>query len=280
MKAYRRRRVVDGVSFRVKPGEVVGLLGPNGAGKTTSFNMVVGLVRPGPGRVFLDGRGPHPAAHAPPRARRAGLPAPGGVHLPQAHRARRTSSRCWSCRRALDAGRPRAPRADALLDEFGLEPGGRQPGRDALRRRAPARGDRPLASSPPPASSSSTSPSPASTRSTSASCSGRSPASRTAGLGVLITDHNVHDTLRICDRAYIIAAGQILEEGTPGADRRAPSGPAPCTWANASGSKRPEQVRLAAVPVGRGGKLQHGCRTYIAQGGDSPSGSLLPWHGL
>ncbi|HEX9290344.1 MAG TPA: ATP-binding cassette domain-containing protein, partial [Anaeromyxobacteraceae bacterium] len=53
VKSYKRRRVVDGVSFHVHPGEVVGLLGPNGAGKTTSFNMVVGLVTPEAGRVLL-----------------------------------------------------------------------------------------------------------------------------------------------------------------------------------------------------------------------------------
>ena len=52
-KSFKRRRVVDGVSFHVSPGEVVGLLGPNGAGKTTSFNMVIGLVAPDSGSVFL-----------------------------------------------------------------------------------------------------------------------------------------------------------------------------------------------------------------------------------
>src|ERR671919_448639 len=54
VKSYRRRRVVDGVAFAVREGEVVGLLGPNGAGKTTSFNMVVGMVRPDAGRILLD----------------------------------------------------------------------------------------------------------------------------------------------------------------------------------------------------------------------------------
>src|ERR671934_147431 len=54
VKSYRRRRVVDGVAFSVRQGEVVGLLGPNGAGKTTSFNMVVGMIRPDAGRILLD----------------------------------------------------------------------------------------------------------------------------------------------------------------------------------------------------------------------------------
>ena len=63
VKSYHNRTVVDHVSVNVKQGEIVGLLGPNGAGKTTTFYMVVGLIKPDEGQVFLDDRGYYPTAH-------------------------------------------------------------------------------------------------------------------------------------------------------------------------------------------------------------------------
>jgi len=212
VKAYRKRRVVDGVTFRVKQGEVVGLLGPNGAGKTTSFNMVVGLVRPDAGRVFLDERDLTPLPMH--RRARAGL-----GYLPQeASIFRKLTVRenflaVLELDRRLDVA-ARLARADALLREFGLEKVAGSPG-DTLsggeRRRAEiARSlipaprfilfDEPFAGVDPI---------------NVGELQTQIDALRSKGIGVLITDHNVQDTLHICDRAYIIAQGQILEEGTP-----------------------------------------------------------------
>ncbi|HYV49377.1 MAG TPA: LPS export ABC transporter ATP-binding protein [Myxococcaceae bacterium] len=212
VKAYRKRRVVDGVKLRVKQGEVVGLLGPNGAGKTTSFNMVVGLVRPDAGRVFLDERDLTPLPMH--RRARAGL-----GYLPQeASIFRKLTVRenflaVLELDRRLDAA-ARHARADALLREFGLEKVAGSPG-DTLsggeRRRAEiARSlipdprfilfDEPFAGVDPI---------------NVGELQTQIDALRSKGIGVLITDHNVQDTLHICDRAYIIAQGQILEEGTP-----------------------------------------------------------------
>jgi lipopolysaccharide export system ATP-binding protein len=212
VKAYRKRRVVDGVRFRVKQGEVVGLLGPNGAGKTTSFNMVVGLVRPDSGRVFLDDRDLTPLPMH--RRARAGL-----GYLPQeASIFRKLTVRqnflaVLELNDRLDAA-ARHARADALLREFGLEKVANSPG-DTLsggeRRRAEiARSlipgprfilfDEPFAGVDPI---------------NVAELQTQIDALRSKGIGVLITDHNVQDTLHICDRAYIIAQGQILEEGAP-----------------------------------------------------------------
>ncbi|MBZ4415219.1 LPS export ABC transporter ATP-binding protein [Myxococcus sp. RHSTA-1-4] len=211
-KTFRRRKVVRGVSFSVAPGEVVGLLGPNGAGKTTSFNMVVGLVTPEAGRVRV---GDEDLTHLPMhrRARR------GVGYLPQeASVFRKLTVRdnflsVLELQKGLDK-RARQQRADTLLEEFGLthvaESLGETLSGGERRRAEIARSlipqprfilfDEPFA--------------------------GVDPINvgdlqrqifllRERGLGVLITDHNVQDTLGICDRAYIIAQGQILEEGTP-----------------------------------------------------------------
>jgi lipopolysaccharide export system ATP-binding protein len=213
VKVYRKRAVVDGVQFKVKQGEVVGLLGPNGAGKTTSFNMVVGLVRPDAGRVFLDERDLTPLPMH--RRARAGL-----GYLPQeASIFRKLTVRqnflaVLELDKALDTA-ARHARADALLREFGLERVANSPG-DTLsggeRRRAEiARSlipnprfilfDEPFAGVDPI---------------NVGELQTQINALRAKGIGVLITDHNVQDTLHICDRAYIIAQGQILEEGAPG----------------------------------------------------------------
>jgi len=212
VKSYRRRRVVDAVQFHVRPGEVVGLLGPNGAGKTTSFNMVVGLVRPEAGRVWLDAQDLTPLpVH---RRARAGL-----GYLPQEASIFRklTVRQNFLAVLELDPGldaASRAARAGALIREFGLEKVAESPG-DTLsggeRRRAEiARSliprprfilfDEPFAGVDPI---------------NVGELQSQIDALRSRGIGVLITDHNVQDTLRICDRAYIIAQGQIIEEGTP-----------------------------------------------------------------
>jgi lipopolysaccharide export system ATP-binding protein len=212
VKAYGKRRVVDGVSFRVRAGEIVGLLGPNGAGKTTSFSMVVGLVQPNAGSVSLDGR---ELAGLPMHLRaRAGL-----GYLPQEPSVFRKLTVRQNLLAVLELDsalttRDRGDRADALLAEFGLGHVAGSLG-DTLsggeRRRAEiARSliphprfmlfDEPFAGVDPI---------------NVGELQKEIARLRDRGLGVLITDHNVRDTLRVCDRASIIANGQILEEGTP-----------------------------------------------------------------
>jgi len=211
-KAYRRRQVVDGVSFHVETGEVVGLLGPNGAGKTTSFNMVVGLVPADEGDVTLDGAS---VRHLPMHRRAlAGL-----GYLPQESSIFRkmTLRQNFLSVLELQPGLSRAVReqkADALIAEFGLQKVAHSPGETLSggeRRRAEiARSlipgprfilfDEPFAGVDPI---------------NVADLQKQMTVLRSRGLGILITDHNVRDTLRICDRAYIIAGGRILEEGTP-----------------------------------------------------------------
>ena len=211
-KSYGTRRVVDGVGFTVKPGEVVGLLGPNGAGKTTSFSMVIGLVQPDGGSVKL---GDRELASLPMHLRaRAGL-----GYLPQEPSIFRklTVRDNMIAVLELDPTLTRAQRsasADQIIAEFGLTHVAQSSGETLSggeRRRAEiARSllprprfmlfDEPFAGVDPI---------------NVGELQKEISLLRERGLGVLITDHNVRDTLRICDRAYIIAAGRILEEGTP-----------------------------------------------------------------
>jgi lipopolysaccharide export system ATP-binding protein len=219
VKRYAGRRVVDGVSFCVRPGEVVGLLGPNGAGKTTSFSMVVGLVRPTSGYVLLGGRD---LAGLPMHERaRAGL-----GYLPQEPSIFRKLTVRDNLLAVLELNRAlsraqREAQADATIAEFGLDKVAHSLGETLSggeRRRAEiARSllprprfmlfDEPFAGVDPI---------------NVAELQKEIARLRDRGLGVLITDHNVRDTLRICDRAYIIAAGQILEEGSPSAIAASP----------------------------------------------------------
>jgi lipopolysaccharide export system ATP-binding protein len=212
VKTYRRRRVVDGVRLEVSPGEVVGLLGPNGAGKTTTFNMVVGLVPAEAGRVWLgDSELTFLPIH---RRARAGL-----GYLPQEPSIfrRLTVRQNFLAVLELDPSKDRAQRearAQALLEEFGLlevaESWGEQLSGGERRRAEIARSlipaprfmlfDEPFAGVDPI---------------NVGDLQRQIGLLRERGLGVLITDHNVQDTLRICDRAYLIAHGKVLEEGTP-----------------------------------------------------------------
>ena len=212
VKSYRRRRVVDGVRLEVAPGEVVGLLGPNGAGKTTTFNMVVGLVPAEAGRVWLGG------------AELTGMPihkrARAGLgYLPQEPSIfRRLTVRqnflaVLELNPTLDRA-AREARAQGLLEEFGLltvaESLGEQLSGGERRRAEIARSlipaprfmlfDEPFAGVDPI---------------NVGDLQRQIVRLKERGLGVLITDHNVQDTLRIVDRAYLIAQGQVIEEGTP-----------------------------------------------------------------
>jgi lipopolysaccharide export system ATP-binding protein len=203
--------VVDEVSLQVRRGEVVGLLGPNGAGKTTTFNMVVGRVAPDRGQVLLDDRD----LTGLPMYRRARA---GVGYLPQEasiFRKLTVRENLLAILELMDLPRAeRDLRAQRLLEEFRLTAVSESLGESLSggeRRRAEiARSllrdpsfilfDEPFAGVDPIAV---------------AELQRQIESLKHRGIGVLITDHNVRDTLRICDRAYIIAAGRILVEGTP-----------------------------------------------------------------
>jgi lipopolysaccharide export system ATP-binding protein len=211
VKSYRGRRVVDGVSFHVAPGEVVGLLGPNGAGKTTSFNMVVGLVVPEAGVVRL---GDVDLTRLP-MHRRARL---GVGYLPQEASIFRKLTVRQNFTGVLEAlgvrKAEREARASELLAEYRLEKVagslGEQLSGGERRRAEVARSllsnprfilfDEPFAGVDPIAVG---------------ELQRLIGSLRDRGIGVLITDHNVREALGICGRAYILAAGSILESGTP-----------------------------------------------------------------
>ena len=209
-KQYRRRRVVDGVSLSVGSGQVVGLLGPNGAGKTTSFYMIVGLVPPDKGRILIDEEDVTDLAmHS-----RAQLGIGYLAQEPSVFRRLTVENNLLAIletRRELDrAGRQ--TRCDELLDEFGIShlrkslamslSGGER------RRLEIARAlsvqprfillDEPFAGVDPIAVM---------------DIKKIIQHLRELEIGVLITDHNVRETLDICDRAYIINAGSVLAEG-------------------------------------------------------------------
>jgi lipopolysaccharide export system ATP-binding protein len=210
-KSYGRKKVVDGVSVRVEEGEIVGLLGPNGAGKTTTFSMILGLVPLDGGRVFLRDED---ITDRPMYLRaRKGL-----VLLPQEPSAFRKLSVAENLLAVLETrmagASARAARVDAALEEFGLE---KLAGAKALtlsggerRRLEIARAmvmdpdfillDEPF-----------TGIDPLSVRDLQAIIRRL----RAKGLGVLLTDHAVREALAITDRAYIIEAGRVLEEGRP-----------------------------------------------------------------
>jgi lipopolysaccharide export system ATP-binding protein len=210
-KSYDKRTVLHDVSLHVERGEVVGLLGPNGAGKTTSFYSVMGLVKPDAGRIFLDGRD---ITHLP-MYRRAIL---GLGYLPQETSIFRGLTVEQNILAVLEIAEPdpgaRSARLEKLLDEFGLA-GLRASPAMALsggeRRRCEIA--RSLAAEP-------------SIMLLDEPFAGIDPISisdirqlvmelKQRDIGVLITDHNVRETLDIVDRACIIYDGQVLFEGTP-----------------------------------------------------------------
>jgi len=210
-KTFRGRRVVDGVSFSVAPGEVVGLLGPNGAGKTTSFHCVVGLLAPDEGEVRLGERD----LSGLPLHERARL---GIGYLPQEPSIFRKLTVRENFLLVLEAVKlshdEKADRVDELLTEFDLlrvaEAKGETLSGGERRRAEIARSllaapkfmlfDEPFAGVDPIAVHDLQ------------RLIGRL---REKGLGVLITDHAVRETLGICDRAVLLAEGKLLEAGTP-----------------------------------------------------------------
>lgn len=210
-KAYRRRRVVRDVSLEVQPGEIVGLLGPNGAGKTTSFNIVAGLLPADDGSVHLGDK----RLDRLPLYRRARL---GLGYLPQEPTIFRGLSVLDNFSAIFESRglgtKECGIAARELLERFNLVHVGNNLGSQLSggerRRVEMARTlisspevvllDEPFAGVDPIAVG---------------EIRGFIQSMRSQGIGVLLTDHNVRETLRICDRAYIISEGAILLAGTP-----------------------------------------------------------------
>jgi lipopolysaccharide export system ATP-binding protein len=212
-KSYSGRRVVDNVSVRVEQGEVVGLLGPNGAGKTTSFYIIVGLISPESGHVLLDDQ---PITQLPMylRARR------GVSYLPQepsVFRKLSVEDNLMAILQTLPiSGRERRERMKNLIDDLGLETvrhskgymlSGGERRRVEIARSLVLQPDFILLDEP---------------------FSGIDPLQvlelqriigdlKRRGIGILVTDHNVRETMAVTDRAYIISNGRIFRAGTPDA---------------------------------------------------------------
>jgi lipopolysaccharide export system ATP-binding protein len=211
-KAYRNRRVVSDISLRIDQGEVVGLLGPNGAGKTTTFYMIVGLVVPDQGRILVDGTD---ITDVPMylRARNCGI-----SYLPQEPSIFRKLSVEENILAVLETQRltweTRRGKMEQLIDQLGLEKIRRSPGyalSGGERRRVEIA--RCLCINP-------------SFILLDEPFSGIDPIAvldlqkiifdlKERGIGVLMTDHNVRETLSVTDRAYIVNEGRIFRSGTP-----------------------------------------------------------------
>src|SRR5579872_4211966 len=210
-KSYRGRKVVDNVSVRVKQGEVVGLLGPNGAGKTTTFYMIVGLITPDSGRVMLDDNDLTQLAMYQ-RARK------GISYLPQEASVFRKLSVEDNLMAILQtlrlSRRERLDRMDRLIAQLGLEQVRKSKGyvlSGGERRRVEIA--RSLVIEP-------------SFLLLDEPFSGIDPIQvlelqriifdlKNSGIGILMTDHNVRETMAVTDRAYIINNGKIFRSGTP-----------------------------------------------------------------
>jgi lipopolysaccharide export system ATP-binding protein len=210
IKSYRNRTVVDHVSVNVKQGEIVGLLGPNGAGKTTTFYMVVGLIKPDDGRVFLDDED----ITRLPMYKRAQL---GLGYLPQEASVFRKLSVEDNIKAILEMTnlpkKEQREKLETLLDEFRLHHVRKNNG-DSLsggerRRTEIARAlavdpkfillDEPFAGVDPIAVE---------------DIQSIVARLKHKNIGILITDHNVNETLSICDRAYLLIEGKIFKHGT------------------------------------------------------------------
>ena len=210
VKKYHNRTVVDHVSFEVEQGEIVGLLGPNGAGKTTSFYMIVGLIRPKEGKIFLDDE---EITNLPVYKRaRKGL-----GYLAQEPSVFRNLSVEDNLRAVLELStlskNEQAERVESLINEFGLQKirknKGIQLSGGERRRTEIARAlalkprfillDEPFAGIDPIAVE---------------DIQNIVSHLKNKNIGILITDHNVHETLSITDRAYLLFEGKILMSGT------------------------------------------------------------------
>lgn len=210
VKKYGKRTVVNGVNIKVKQGEIVGLLGPNGAGKTTSFYMIVGLIKPNSGSVFLDDLNITKL----PMYKRAQK---GIGYLPQESSVFRKLSIEDNIKAVLEmtlfSKQEQRDRLENVLDEFGLQKIrkslGIQLSGGERRRTEIARAlaidpkfillDEPFAGVDPIAVE---------------DIQKIVSKLKDKNIGILITDHNVHETLSITNRAYLLYEGRILESGT------------------------------------------------------------------
>lgn len=209
VKRYNKQNVVDGVNFKVEPGEIVGILGPNGAGKTTTFYMVVGLVSPNQGQVILNGK---PITKMPMHKRaRKGI----GylAQEPSVFRKLTVEENIMAILEMIDRPADNQKITDSLLEEFDIERlrdnkaytlSGGERRRVEIARSLATDPEYILLDEP---------------------FSGVDPIAvsdiqdiishlKNKGLGVLITDHSVRETLAITDRAYIMHQGEILLSGT------------------------------------------------------------------
>lgn len=211
VKQYRKRRVVNKVSIKVEQGEIVGLLGPNGAGKTTSFYMTVGLVKPDEGKIFLDDED----ITSLPMYKRAQK---GIGYLPQEASVFRTLSVEDNIKAVLEMTKlskeEQAEKLESLIEEFSLGKVRKSLGQvlsgGERRRTEIARAlatdpkfillDEPFAGVDPIAVE---------------DIQGIVAGLKKRNIGILITDHNVDETLGITDRAYLLIEGSIFKEGLP-----------------------------------------------------------------
>lgn len=211
VKIYKTRAVVNHVSINVQQGEIVGLLGPNGAGKTTSFYMIVGIIKPLEGKVYLDDKD----ITALPMYERAKL---GIGYLPQEVSVFRNLSTEDNIRCVLQftklSKKQQEERLESLLDEFGLTNVRKTKGISLSggerRRTEIARAlamdpkfillDEPFAGVDPIAVQ---------------DIQDIVAHLKEKNIGILITDHNVNETLRITDRAYLLYEGSVLHHGIP-----------------------------------------------------------------
>ena len=210
VKKYRKRTVVNGVSIEVNQGEIVGLLGPNGAGKTTSFYMIVGLIKPLEGKIFID----QEDITRQPVYRRAQK---GIGYLSQeasVFRKMSVEDNLWAVLEMTDYTKEyQKEKVESLLEEFGLQhirkSKGYQLSGGERRRTEIARAlaidpkfillDEPFAGVDPIAVE---------------DIQEIVKKLKEKNIGVLITDHNVHETLNITDRSYLLFEGSILKAGT------------------------------------------------------------------
>lgn len=211
-KRYGDREVVRGISLKMEQGEIVGLLGPNGAGKTTTFYMVIGIIRPTAGKVFLDDKNIvdwplyERALH-------------GLSYLPQESSVFRKLTVYENLLLILQytnlTARQEKERAESLMEEFGIThlaktramhlSGGERRrleiARALIREPKFLLLDEPFAGIDPLAVD---------------DIQSLIQSLRAKGIGILISDHNVRETLHICDRAYLVYEGTIILNGTPG----------------------------------------------------------------
>ena len=210
VKEYRRRRVVNGVAMNVREGEIVGLLGPNGAGKTTSFYMITGLIRPTSGHVYFRGQDVTKL----PMYRRARMGLGYLAQEPSIFRNLTVEENVLAILETLPIGlRERRRRLEYLLEELKIGYLAKQKAytlSGGERRRLEI--TRALVTDP-------------SLILLDEPFSGVDPLAvydvqqiirdlKQRGLGILITDHNVRETLSVVDRAYVIYSGEVLTEGT------------------------------------------------------------------